>query len=234
MIQHKVGRQNDRVVFAESLSRGLQIVVDMPCNKVLDRLYVGSIETLTPYYLTLYNIRQIVSVSDCGEGYEELVHTTMHNPATGEDLPLLQYYVGDLTKSQISMHFDSCALFTHHGRVHDKNVLVHCNQGVSRSPAIVTAYLMCLADDMELVEILQALKVMRSKININTAFISQLLDFKTKWARKVWSNIKYELGDWWKVGLDRSRLERYSKRFVERGLQLQEMPEIQRCQNQDE
>uniref|UniRef100_A0A1I8FDG1 Tyrosine-protein phosphatase domain-containing protein n=1 Tax=Macrostomum lignano TaxID=282301 RepID=A0A1I8FDG1_9PLAT len=163
----------------------------MPCNKVLDRLYVGSIETLTPYYLTLYNIRQIVSRSaTAGEGYEEL----------------------DLTKSQISMHFDSCALFTHHGRVHDKNVLVHCNQGVSRArQQLSPPYLMCLADDMELVD---------------------CWNFKTKWARKVWSNIKYELGDWWKVATGSPADSSATQSDLLRGLQLQEMPEIQRCDDE--
>ena len=84
----------------------------------------------------------------------------------------------DVPESKITAHFQPCfdfideALGSPTGRI-----LVHCNAGISRSGAIVVAYVM-KNRGLGLADALNFAKKSRAKVNPNPGFLSQLRDFE--------------------------------------------------------
>ena len=61
--------------------------------------------------------------------------------ATSTDMRLLALRRIDSDQADLSPYFDQCADFIHEALVEGHGVLVHCQQGVSRSASIVLSYL---------------------------------------------------------------------------------------------
>lgn len=83
----------------------------------------------------------------------------------------------DVPEFQIAGVIDKCVEVMRHHR--DENILVHCNAGVSRSPAVVIAYLM-IEEDLSFDEALDRVKTVRPCVRPNDGFVKQLRDLKPK------------------------------------------------------
>ncbi|XP_076674977.1 dual specificity protein phosphatase 19 [Andrena cerasifolii] len=77
----------------------------------------------------------------------------------------------DLPESDISLAIEKCGKIINENR--GENILVHCNAGVSRSPAIVISYLMT-AEKLSYSEAHDKVKKVRNCIRPNEGFVKQL------------------------------------------------------------
>lgn len=82
----------------------------------------------------------------------------------------------DMSSYPLYKHFKESTDFIRKGLASGKNVLVHCKQGISRSAALVIAYLV----EVEKMDVKEALREVRSKREIfpNDGFMQQLASFK--------------------------------------------------------
>jgi len=90
--------------------------------------------------------------------------------------------VDDSTEDDIGQHFDKCVRFIDKARKNGA-VLVHCHAGISRSPTVVTAYLMW----KEHITFTAALEQLRSRDELfqpNDAFKAQLREYELRLAEE--------------------------------------------------
>ncbi|XP_061140714.1 dual specificity protein phosphatase 19-like [Syngnathus typhle] len=83
----------------------------------------------------------------------------------------------DLPDTEITSYLKECGSFIDQAREQDGVVLVHCNAGVSRSAAIVTAYLM-QSEGLAFDEAYRQVKLARPSSRPNPGFQHQLQNFK--------------------------------------------------------
>jgi dual specificity phosphatase 12 len=126
-------------------------------------LYLGNrFAANDEYFLTNNRITSILSVASAFELLHEKVDSYKQVMADDED----DY---DLTQ-----HFKECFEFIDEQRHSNKNVLVHCMAGVSRSAAIVVGYLKYTSPEKDFDHIHSQVKKSRPCIKINRGFIQQL------------------------------------------------------------
>lgn len=90
--------------------------------------------------------------------------------------------VTDKSSTNIKQHFNRTNAFIVSALHHDRNVLVHCQYGVSRSATIVIAYLMheyCLTLD----DALERTRAHSHVVDPNPGFIEQLTEYETELLR---------------------------------------------------
>lgn len=100
-------------------------------SPVIDGLFIGSIDALHPEIIRQHNIQAIVSV---------VSHDvkTMYPPNTN----FIKIGIVDHESENIGPWLDPGFHFIHSHLMNKKNVLVHCQAGISRSATIVLYYLM--------------------------------------------------------------------------------------------
>ncbi|XP_076233439.1 dual specificity protein phosphatase 19 [Calliopsis andreniformis] len=81
------------------------------------------------------------------------------------------YDLLDLPESDISIVIKKCIKIIDEGR--HENILVHCNAGVSRSPAVVISYLMA-TEKLSYDDAYNKIKKVRNCIKPNEGFVKQL------------------------------------------------------------
>ncbi|OTF74650.1 hypothetical protein BLA29_007868 [Euroglyphus maynei] len=138
-------------------------------SKIVDRVYLGGLASLTVENFLLYSIRLVINAT--------------------HDLPLLKedniesyrIPVNDEITGDLLMYFDDVSDKIHEflQKFPDNSVLIHCMAGVSRSSALIIAYLikyhkMTTREGFELV------KMIRPFIRPNIAFVGQLMAFEEK------------------------------------------------------
>ncbi|XP_053554517.1 dual specificity protein phosphatase 19 [Bombina bombina] len=79
----------------------------------------------------------------------------------------------DLPETDITSYFPECFDFIEQANMQGGIVLVHCNAGVSRAPAIVIGFLMC-KDELHFSEAFSIVKNARPVIHPNAGFMEQL------------------------------------------------------------
>lgn len=88
-----------------------------------------------------------------------------------------QVPISDTDNSNMLPYLDSCLEFIHDGRTQGYHVLVHCQQGVSRSASIIIAYLMKYLG-LTLTDAYVHLKSQRHDVKPKRNFLHQLMEFQ--------------------------------------------------------
>ncbi|XP_061693365.1 dual specificity protein phosphatase 19-like isoform X2 [Syngnathoides biaculeatus] len=111
--------------FVEDQSLDLQVGVVRPFLLLASQDAAHDMDTLQRYQVS-HVLNVAYGVADAF--LDQLVYKTVR--------------ILDLPETDIASHVEECGSFIDRAREQDGVVLVHCNAGVSRSAAIVTAYLM--------------------------------------------------------------------------------------------
>ncbi|TRY64612.1 hypothetical protein DNTS_017035 [Danionella cerebrum] len=112
------------------------------------------------------------------KGITLIVNVTLcHSSPVYPGVECIRVPVSDLPGARLGDHFDHVTARIHSNRV--GGTLVHCVAGMSRSPALVMAYLMKYRG-VTLRRAHQWVKDSRPHIRINGSFWTQLLDYERK------------------------------------------------------
>lgn len=84
--------------------------------------------------------------------------------------------IGDVESADLSKYFFECTEWIERCR-EKTNVLIHCMAGISRSSAILIAYLM-IKSGMGYVQASKFLTLKRAEVNPNSGFVRQLKDLE--------------------------------------------------------
>ena len=177
----EMGMNRDSVLFSESAPSPsffscTDIVLiqreEQPVfHHIIDNLYLGDLVAASKEWEFMKSISVVVDVSN--SGYSEL---------PGKDYIHLD--IEDSRKTDIAVHFDRVSDLILHARQEKKNVLVHCQQGVSRSVTLVLAYLVKHGSENGL-SLRGAVSYLKSKraqsgraVHPNIGFFRQLLKYE--------------------------------------------------------
>lgn len=147
----------------KQVEKGLPFVIDMKPDLqvacIMSGLFLSSQDpAVSIEILKLHAIRHILSIGvNLAVKFEHIQY----------------YYIDllDLPESNIFKPIQTCIQIIHSKR--HENILVHCNAGVSRSPAIVISYLMAL-ECLSYEQAYQKVKAVRNCIRPNDGFDRQL------------------------------------------------------------
>uniref|UniRef100_A0A336LIR5 Dual specificity protein phosphatase 15 n=1 Tax=Culicoides sonorensis TaxID=179676 RepID=A0A336LIR5_CULSO len=134
-------------------------------NKVLPGLYVGS-------YRDSKDIAQLEK--------NEITHVVAIHDSPKRLYPNLHYLMimaSDTPDQNLTQYFPLCNDFIHSARLQEKNVLIHCLAGMSRSVTVCVAYIMSVTN-LNWQEALKVVRSGRQVANPNKGFQSQLQDFE--------------------------------------------------------
>uniref|UniRef100_A0A8C5MIV0 Dual specificity protein phosphatase 19 n=1 Tax=Leptobrachium leishanense TaxID=445787 RepID=A0A8C5MIV0_9ANUR len=98
----------------------------------------------------------------------------------------------DLPETEITSYFPECFEFIEHAKKQDGVVLVHCNAGVSRAPAIIIGFLM-FYEKLNFARAFSVVKNVRPATCPNPGFIEQLHKYQDCIRRQ--SNVVHEKTD---------------------------------------
>ena len=106
-----------------------------------------------------------------------------------EDFPEIEWHrlvIDDDEDERISEHFFSVHKIISEALTHNKNVIVHCAAGMSRSPTLVIAYFM-IENRWSYEETINFVRKRRPIVEPNLGFVKQLksLEFKLKTFRSL-------------------------------------------------
>ncbi|GMR42086.1 hypothetical protein PMAYCL1PPCAC_12281 [Pristionchus mayeri] len=151
--------------------------------EILPGLYLGSLRDATDEdQLKRNKIKSIVSVHDLAAEHP------LHSSLRVFRLPL-----SDCPSVDIAKHFAETNEFIHSSRLRDENVLVHCLAGVSRSAAVVTAYLLTVTD-LSYFSAISLVSARRPLINPNFGFRMQLAKYSEKYVKRERERLRNSLG----------------------------------------
>ncbi|KAI6177684.1 Dual specificity protein phosphatase 22 isoform X2 [Aphelenchoides bicaudatus] len=138
-------------------------------DQILPGLYLGGLRATTDHRLMKQNqIQAMVSVLST-EVTGSVVPSNMHLHIPLDDMPGAPLY----------QYFSDAIRFIHEHRMENRNVLVHCLMGVSRSVTLVVAYLITITD-MPLDRAHEFVRSRRFFANPNFGFREQLKRYSKK------------------------------------------------------
>ncbi|VDP65786.1 unnamed protein product [Echinostoma caproni] len=141
-------------------------VFRIKASRILPFLYLGNeIDCSSEQFLDSCRIRSVLNVTTKVPFLDETRYRCCRLPAV------------DIQTQDLRPLFTSAFEFIEQSREAGDSVLVHCQAGVSRSPAFVIAYLMAHSG-LSLREAYRWVKSKRSVISPNFAFLGQLCDFE--------------------------------------------------------
>ena len=144
---------------------------DLSIDKIVDHLYLSGDDAATNRSLLSTNkITHIINITSnvLNKFEKELVYLKIH--------------MWDLPVQEIENHFEETFEFieTALNASEENNVLVHCNQGISRSATIVIAYLMQKKLFNTYKQAYEFVKQKRAKISPNAGFVKKLISLEEK------------------------------------------------------
>eukprot|EP00760_Papus_ankaliazontas_P038968 PhM_4_TR9446/c0_g1_i1/m.9306/K04459/DUSP, MKP; dual specificity MAP kinase phosphatase len=153
-----------------------QHTLDFNATRVLDHLYLGSFsDAMQRADMVELGIRYILNVArECDTDTDDSEDGMTPG---GPSFRYLKLALKDHSDEDIGQHFHAAIEFIEEARRSGGKVLVHCRQGVSRSPTIVLAYIM-RAYSMSLSEALQLVQAKRDSVCPNIGFILALEEFE--------------------------------------------------------
>ena len=139
---------------------------DLQIGRVTDRLYVSSQDVADD--VELLRQHQISSILKVTASPTTLRH---------DHIDYLELAVLDLPEEPLADHLPQCFRFIERAVEGDGRVLVHCNAGVSRSVAVVVAYLMP-SRRLTYAQALAAVQRVRPTAKPNAGFVKQLQSYE--------------------------------------------------------
>lgn len=143
--------------------------LSMSMTPIIDNIYLGNACDASFYYkLKNESIGLIINVTKEIPNYFE------------EDFEYYNIKINDINSENFTdkTFEDTLTKIEEYQNIHpDKNILIHCYMGSSRSATIVLAYLMKI-HSMTLQESLKLLKKKRSIVNVNTSFYTNLKEIE--------------------------------------------------------
>src|SRR5437868_2832132 len=131
------------------------------CQEVVPGLYIGHLGCARDAaVLRSYGIRRVVDVS--AQDY-----------TVPSSVDRLRLPIPDVSDYDVRQIIAATNQFIHEGVVNKENVLVHCHWGISRSAAVVVAYLMAF-HHMTLEQALNHLQTKRTVVQPNRGFMQFL------------------------------------------------------------
>ncbi|XP_004479758.1 dual specificity protein phosphatase 12 [Dasypus novemcinctus] len=127
-----------------------------------------------------------------------------------EDLRCLFVPALDKPETDLLSHLDRCVAFIGHARAEGRAVLVHCHSGVSRSVAIVTAFMM-KTDQLTFEKAYEKLQTVKPEAKMNEGF---------EWQLKLYQAMGYEV-DTSSAIYKQYRLQKVTEKYPE----LQNLPQ---------
>jgi predicted protein tyrosine phosphatase len=152
-------------------------------TKVFDRMYISGINPLSvidPDALSKFSL--IISIT-------EKPIPSLREFAKTNDIEYLQFTSKDSIRSRINRHFPNTydAILPHYIKHDDRNILIHCMEGKSRSVTILIAFLLkylsnyCESIDKEKNNtdmLLHNIKLKRPVAQPNPAFMKALYNYE--------------------------------------------------------
>ena len=144
----------------ESYYNSLYTLITSDANKIIDNLYLGSAFNAADYnWLKQYNIKLIINVTPCISNYYE------------NEIEYYNYNTLDLNSGSLLAFYD--LFYDLIEKNQDKQILVHCFAGKSRSAALMLYYLM-RKYQWQYDTALAYLKQRRPEINLNVVFVNEI------------------------------------------------------------
>jgi len=106
-------------------------------------------------------------------GVSHILSVLVDPPSIPDDFGKLAIQVNDYPDEELLCHFSTTNRFIHSALTSGNAVLIHCQQGASRSATVVAAYLMATRK-MTTSEALDHLKQRRPVVALNPGFVEQL------------------------------------------------------------
>lgn len=153
------------------------------CSLIKNGIFIGNVESVIGNYATKdsdileeMNIKVVISALT-EEEYEDYM-------IAKEDFPNIDWHrlvIDDDKDEKISHHFFDVHKIISQALVDNKNVIVHCAAGMSRSPTLVIAYLM-IENRWSYEETINFVKRRRPIVEPNIGFVKQLksLEYRLK------------------------------------------------------
>jgi dual specificity MAP kinase phosphatase len=133
-------------------------------SKELGGLYLGNHHNAQdPEFLEPENITAILDVAGFDRQYSKEI--------SYKSVPAFDY-----EGFNMSVFFEECFEFIHEHRTQGRNVFVHCQAGMSRSPTIVIGYLL-KNEGMDYQTAFEFVKKRRARIGPNKGFRTQLMNY---------------------------------------------------------
>ncbi|KAI6188417.1 hypothetical protein M3Y98_00352500 [Aphelenchoides besseyi] len=153
-------------------------------NEIIPGLFVGSLRAATdPKLMSANRIQAIVSVITTEVNLSRLPFVT-HK---------LQIPLDDLPNATLGHYFGTAIRFIHENRLENRNVLVHCLMGVSRSVSLVLAYLITVTD-LRLERAYEFVRQRRYSASPNFGFREQLKSFYNQGREEQRKMLEKEFG----------------------------------------
>ncbi|KAG6852377.1 hypothetical protein C0991_012607 [Blastosporella zonata] len=135
-------------------------------------LYVGSLSAVEKDLLHAHNISHLVQVLDAP-----------WIPLSEKDgFNCYRIQILDQSTVDLKPHLEAACNYIDRALRSGRNVLVHCQQGISRSPAIVIAYLI-RNHGMSYDSAFTLLKRKRACVKPNSGFVTALKEWEADWRR---------------------------------------------------
>ncbi|KAG9400138.1 hypothetical protein AC1031_011044 [Aphanomyces cochlioides] len=142
-------------------------------TKILDGLYVGGRESVDD--LAALEMLAVTHIVNCTEDIPNFFYGT---------ISYLHVPIADDPDVAIDSYFQSVFGFIQNARDSGKVCLVHCSQGMSRSPTFILGYLVA-RENMSVLEALRYTRALRPVISPNVGFMRKLVEFEERTRQKA-------------------------------------------------
>ncbi|KAJ3880345.1 protein-tyrosine phosphatase-like protein [Lentinula edodes] len=149
-------------------------------------LYVGSMSAITDYdLLRTYRVSHFIQVLDA-----PWLPPLPETDGYGGKVTSFKIEILDTTSADLKPHLEDACNSIDRALRSGRNVLVHCQQGISRSAAVVIAYLI-RNHGMSYDAAFAFVKRQRACIKPNTGFVNALKEWESSWHRPVMGNRRF-------------------------------------------